>query len=105
MWRQLYRQTIYCSSIFNAKRAAEVSYDLWGVQFAVTSTPAVSELDRKSMSCVSAVKLYKLIVLSPSLYGCELWYNLRNSDMDMMDVGDRFCLKYIQSIPRRSRGA
>ncbi len=40
-------------------------------------------------------------MLSRALYGCELWYNLTNSDIDKMEVGHRFCLKYMQSIPRR----
>jgi hypothetical protein len=55
------------------------------------------------LSCITSVKLYKSIVLPRSLYGSELWYRLTSDDISKLEVAHRFCLKYIQSFPRRTR--
>ena len=55
------------------------------------------------LSCITAVKLYKSIVLPSSLYGSELWYRLTRNDITKLEVAHRFCLKYIQSFPKRTR--
>ncbi len=59
-------------------------------------------IDIKSISCVTATDLYNYIVIQSVLYGCELWSNLNNTDIERMEVGHRFCLKFIQSVPCRS---
>ena len=51
------------------------------------------------LTCITAIKLYKSIVLPRSLYGSELWYQLSKDDLHKLEVAHRFFLKYIQSFP------
>ncbi len=60
-------------------------------------------IDIKSISCVTAITLYNSIVIQHALYGCELWSNVTNTDIEKMEVGHRFYLKVIQSVTCRSR--
>ena len=52
---------------------------------------------------LTAKHLYETIVLPRALYGCELWSNLLDSEINTLEIAHRFCLKIIQSIPRLSR--
>jgi hypothetical protein len=54
------------------------------------------------LSCTTAIKLYKTIVLPRGLYGAELWSNLSANDINTIEKALRFCLKYIQKMPRRT---
>jgi hypothetical protein len=62
-----------------------------------------SRINVSSLSCVTAVKLYRTIVLPRGLYGAELWCRLTKADMSKLEIAHRFCLKIIQSFPRRAR--
>jgi hypothetical protein len=52
---------------------------------------------------LSAIKLYKTIVLPRALYGSELWSDLNQDHMSTLEIAHRFCLKVIQGIPNYSR--
>jgi hypothetical protein len=55
------------------------------------------------MSCLSAIKLYKSIVLPRGLYGAELWSELSKIEVNKLERAHRFCLKYIQHLPKRTK--
>jgi hypothetical protein len=55
------------------------------------------------MSCLSAIKLYKSIVLPRGLYGAELWSELSKNEVSKVERAHRFCLKYIQHLPKRTK--
>ena len=46
--------------------------------------------------------IYRTIVLQKALYGCELWDNLSHKHLYMLERAHRFCVKYMQSLPRRT---
>lgn len=52
---------------------------------------------------LTAKHLYETIVLPKALYGCEVWSNLLQSDIEKLETTHRFCLKIIQSLPRLAR--
>ena len=47
--------------------------------------------------------LYQTIVSPKDLYGCELWSNLKRDHIDKLVTAHRFCLKYMQSLPKDTR--
>jgi hypothetical protein len=60
-------------------------------------------LNFSEISCMTAIKLYNTIVLPRSLYGAEVWYKLTKQDVTKFEIAHRFCLKRVQSLPKRSR--
>lgn len=46
--------------------------------------------------------IYRSIVLPKALYGCELWNNLSHKHLNMLERAHRFCVKYMQSLPKRT---
>ena len=52
---------------------------------------------------LTLVKLYKAIVLPSSLFGCELWTNLSETEYKMLERMQRFCAKYVQNLGRSTR--
>jgi hypothetical protein len=55
------------------------------------------------MSCLTAAKLYRTIVLPTSLYGAELWSKLSQDDTLKLERAHNFCLKIIQKFPVRTK--
>jgi hypothetical protein len=55
------------------------------------------------LSCSTAIKLYKTIVLPRGLYASELWYKLNVDNLNTIERAHRFCLKYIQKMPSRTK--
>ena len=51
----------------------------------------------------TSLKMYNCIVVPKALYGCELWDKVTQSDILKLEKAHRFCLKSVQSIPKRSR--
>ena len=47
-------------------------------------------------------RIYKTFVLPKALYGCELWHILLPKHIDLLEKSHKFCLKFIQSLPRRT---
>ena len=50
-------------------------------------------------------KIYKTVVLPKALYGSEMLYNVSNSDILSMEQCHRFCIKFMQRFPSRTRTA
>lgn len=46
--------------------------------------------------------IYKAAVLPKALYGSELWNNLLPKHLILLEKAHRFCIKLIQSLPRRT---
>ena len=60
-------------------------------------------LGRERINPLTALKLYKTVTLTSSLYGCELWNELSGVERMMLERLQRFCAKVIQNLPRRTR--
>ena len=52
---------------------------------------------------ITCSKLFKLIVLPRSLYGCELWNQLPQFCIQQLERMQRFCAKIAQGFSRRVR--
>lgn len=62
-----------------------------------------SNINLRDLGCISAMKLYHSIVLPRSLYGAELWHRTLSCEIQDLNVAHRFCLKKIQSLPKRAK--
>jgi hypothetical protein len=51
----------------------------------------------------SSVRIYKSIILSSAMYGCEVWYGLAGSEIIELERMQRFCCKMMQGLPKRTR--
>ena len=47
--------------------------------------------------------LYQTVVLPKALYGCEFWNSLKHDHIDKLETAHRFCIKYMQSLPKDTR--
>lgn len=54
---------------------------------------------------VAGVKLYKTVVQSSFLYGCEMWTNMTQSNKKDIDVFHHYCIKKLQYLPVQTRSA
>lgn len=52
--------------------------------------------------CVS-LHIYKTVVLPTVFYGCEVWSNLKNSDISILDKFQHFIVKYILNLKVTTR--
>ena len=48
-------------------------------------------------------RIYETVVLPKALYGCEMWVNIPQSDMLLLERSHRLCLKTIQGVDRQTR--
>ena len=58
---------------------------------------------KNGLNPVTSYKIYKCIVMHRALYGCEIWQILNNNLKSMVEKSHRFCLKFIQCIPKYTR--
>ena len=56
-----------------------------------------------NLNPMTAVNLYKKIVLPSALYGCETWSNITKTDIIKLNVFQHRCLKTIQKLPIQTR--
>jgi hypothetical protein len=56
-----------------------------------------------NLNPLTGLKLYKTIVMPSSLFGCELWTELSNTEILMLERMQRFCAKVIQKLGRQTR--
>ena len=61
-----------------------------------------SGVNLPELSCMAAIKMYKTVVLPRALYGVELWHKITQADLSKLEVAHRFCIKIIQSFPKRT---
>ena len=54
---------------------------------------------------LTTLRLFKSVCIPRALYGCELWTCLSSTDLQMLEVTFRFCVKYMQGFPKRTRTA
>ena len=87
----------YMSIKDNIKDACD---KLKGTFVSLVNDGIVHEQGLLSLSCM---KIYRCIVLPKALYGCENWSNLCNSDLLSLERAHRYCIKYMQGLPRRTR--
>ena len=51
---------------------------------------------------ITSKHIYKSVVLPKALYGCELWYAIQPKHVELLEKSHRFCVKFMQSLPRRT---
>ncbi|MEW8150680.1 MAG: reverse transcriptase family protein [Candidatus Thiodiazotropha endolucinida] len=56
----------------------------------------------EGLNPITSKHIYKTIVLPKALYGCEIWDNLSTKHLNMLEMAHRFCVKYLQSLPKRT---
>lgn len=52
---------------------------------------------------ITSKHLYSSVVLPTALYGSELWSSMSRSHLDEIEKAHRFCIKYTQALPKRTR--
>jgi hypothetical protein len=62
-----------------------------------------SGVRQTGLSCLTATKLYKTIVLPRGLYGAELWSKQTKENILKVERAHHFCLKVIQTLPKRTK--
>ena len=51
---------------------------------------------------ITSKHIHKSVVLPKALYGCELWYAIQPKHVELLEKSHRFCVKFMQSLPRRT---
>ena len=59
-----------------------------------------SGIHEGGLNPITSKRIYKSVVLSKALYGCELWNSLLPKHIDILEKAHRFCVKCMQSLPR-----
>lgn len=62
-----------------------------------------SGLHANGLNPITGAKLYTSTVLPRAFFGCELWYNIKQSDLRHLETTHHFCLKRIQNLPKLTR--
>ena len=87
---------IVCDKFINIESSVKDSYNkLRGTFLGIVN----SGIHPNGLNPLTSVTIYKSVVLPRALYGCELWNSLTLSDLNMLERGHRFCIKYLQNIP------
>jgi hypothetical protein len=58
---------------------------------------------KQGFSALTGSKMYHRVVLPRALYGCELWYNLSHTELEMLERMHRFSAKLLQDYHPRTR--
>ena len=61
-----------------------------------------SGLHEDGFTPLTAKHIYKPIVLPKALYECELWSQLSPTQLSTLERDHRFCVKFMQSLPRNT---
>ena len=87
---------IVCDKFMSIENSVKESYNkLRGTFLGIVN----SGIHPNGLNPLTSVTIYKSVVLPKALYGCELWKSLTLSDLNMLERGHRFCIKYLQNIP------
>ena len=64
---------------------------------------ANSSLHYNGLNPITSLYIYNSVVLSKALYGFELWCNLSPKHILPLERAHRFCLKFMQNLPRNTK--
>ena len=59
-----------------------------------------SGIHQDGLNPLTSKRIYNSVVLPKALYGCELWSNLNKNHIMSLEHAHRFCIKFMQSIPK-----
>ena len=62
-----------------------------------------SGLHENGINPITSLHIYNSVVLPKALYGCELWCNLISNQNLSLKRAHRFCLKFMQYLPRNTK--
>ena len=62
-----------------------------------------SNFSEQDLNPLKWKRIYETIVLPKALHGCELWSNMSQTDMLLLERSHRLCLKIMQGIGRYTR--
>ena len=57
----------------------------------------------EQLNPITVAKLYKKVVLPSTLYGCELWCDLRAKDIKSLNTFQHFVAKHVMGLPKHTR--
>ena len=90
-----------CDKYMSLKASVkEASDKIKGIFVSLMNSGIVSDTGLHPLSCQ---KIYKSVVLPSALYGCESWNNLTESQILTLERAHRYCIKYMQGLPRQTR--
>ena len=69
----------------------------------MASLACTDVLEKGQVNPITALKVYKSVVLTSSLFGCELWCNLTGTEELMLERLQRYCVKLIQNLKKQTR--
>lgn len=69
----------------------------------VTSCLLSSGVRPGGLNPICGVDLWRTVGISRMLYGCELWWDMTQSDLLSLEVANRFAAKRIQGLPPSTR--
>ena len=59
-------------------------------------------MHEEGLNHITSKHIYKTIVFPKALYGCEIRDSLSTIQLDMIEMAHCFCVKYMQSLPKRT---
>ncbi|MCG8048788.1 MAG: reverse transcriptase family protein [Candidatus Thiodiazotropha taylori] len=62
-----------------------------------------SGIHEGGLNPISSKRIYKSVVIPKALYGCELWNSLLPKHVCILEKAHRFCVKFMQSLPRHTK--
>ena len=60
-------------------------------------------LHDNGLNPITSLRIYNSVVLPKALYGCELWCDMSPKYMLPLERAHRFCLKFMQNLPRNTK--
>ena len=57
-------------------------------------------IHQDGLNRLTSKRIYNSVVLPKALYGCELWSNLHHDHIMSLERAQRFCIKFMQFVPK-----
>ncbi|KAJ8305664.1 hypothetical protein KUTeg_016209 [Tegillarca granosa] len=91
---------VVCEVFKQLKRRKAPGVDIQNehLLYAMESGIGISECN-----LLTALNLYKQVLITYTLYGCEVWLNLKLSDVDHLNEFQHFVLKHLTCLPKTTR--
>ena len=61
-----------------------------------------SGVHEDGLNPITSKSIYKAVVLPKAIYGFELWYSFQSKHIYLLEKAHKFCVKFMQSLPRRT---